>query len=396
MNTAQGDPSAARALLVAVETYEAGTAWDLDGPVRDLLAQRAWLLGQGLDPERITLLVSPLPKNRALLREAGVTGRPADRESVHRALFRELAAADSDWLFVAWSGHGLVDLDGHRRLMYADAVGQDLRSLDVEAALAAFRSDVAPGHARQLWLLDACQTFTDAASAADALRPDPVPRGRLRAVREQQVLFACGPGEATGNRERVAGDRAGDGAPRASGVSRVSGASRASGAFSAAALTLLHAHPQWRFDAAPLADALREEFSAAAAAGGAAAVLPTSLWFDGAGHTARTEVGRAAPRRRLGSADHRRMYDALADVPVMQDPGLRAAVIGQLPLEIGASVPRSPVMRVEILTLIRTCLVFDNGLFHLWDAVSLLDAGTLALAELESVLRDYPESFTPP
>ncbi|MGI5198145.1 effector-associated domain 2-containing protein [Streptomyces sp. CA-288835] len=380
MNPAQGEPSAARALLVAVETYEAGTAWNLDGPVRDALAHRSWLLGQGFAPEAITLLVSPLPENCVLLQKAGVEEQPADRESVHRALFRELAETASDWLFVAWSGHGLVDLDGHRRLVYADAVGRDLRSLDVEAALAAFRSDIAPAHPRQLWLLDACQTFTDAASAANALRPDPVPRGRLRAVREQQVLFACGPGEATGNRVPGAGAR--DGVPRASG------------AFSSAALALLRAHPEWRHDAAQLAAALREEFSAAAA-GGEAAVMPTSLWFEGAGHTTRAEVSRAAPRRRLGPADHRRMYDALADLPVMQDPGLRAAVIGHLPLEICASVPRSPVMRIEILALIRTCLVFENGLLHLWDAVSLLDAGTLALSELETVLRDYPEWFTP-
>jgi hypothetical protein len=374
MNTAQGESAGGRAVLVAVESYETGSAWDLDGPVRDALAYRAWLLDLGLAPGAVTVLASPLPKNRARFEEAGVHWRPADRDSVHRALFRELAAAAGDWLCVAWSGHGLVDLDGHRRLVYADAAPGDLRSLDLEAALAAFRSDVAPGHPRQLWLVDACQTFTDAASAADALRPDPVPRGRLRAVPEQRVLFAGGPGEAAGNRVQ---EGAAD-------------SSSAAGVFSAAVLDLLRAHPEWRHDTARLAAGLRERFRTDSTT----SAVPTSLWFEGAGDTARSEVRRAAPRRRLHLADHRRLHDALAALPVMRDPGLRAAVIARLPPEIGASVPRSPVTRIEILELISTCLVFDNGLGHLWEAVSLLDAGTAALGELEAVLKDYPEWFT--
>ncbi|MFJ2962851.1 hypothetical protein ACIPIC_11150 [Streptomyces collinus] len=373
MDTAQGESVSGRAVLVALESYEAGTVWDLDGPVRDVLAYRAWLLDLGVAPDAVTVLASPLPKNRARFEEAGVRWRPADRESVHRVLFRELAT-ESDWLCVAWSGHGLVDLDGHRRLVYADAVPGDLRSLDLEAALAAFRSDVAPGHSRQLWLVDACQTFADAASAADALRPDPVPRGRLRAVREQRVLFACGPGETTANRARE--DEAG-----------------ASGAFSAAVLDLLRTHPEWRHDTARLGEKVRERFRADVARESPAAA-PVSLWFEDAGNTIRTEVRRSGVRRRLDLADHRRLHDALAAVPVMQDPGMRAAVIGHLPLELCASVPRSPVMRLEILDLIRTCLVFENGLGHLRDAVALLDAGTLPRDDLDRVLQDYPEWLT--
>ncbi|MGY6018451.1 effector-associated domain 2-containing protein [Streptomyces spinosirectus] len=377
MNTATGEPAGSRAVLVAVETYETGSSWDLDGPVRDALAYRAWLLGRGVPADSITVLASPLSKNRALLEAAGVEWRVAGREGVHQALFREQAAVAGDWLFVAWSGHGLVDLEGHRRLVYADAAPGDLRSLDLESALAAFRSDVAPGHPRQLWLVDACQTFTDVTSVGHALRPDPVPRGRLRQVEVQQVLFACGPGQVTGTRSGP-DDTASGGAPRASGT------------FSATALDLLLAHPEWRHDTAALATALRERFRANGMTSGG----PTSLWFEGAGDAVRTEVRRATPRRRLELADHRRLCTALEAVPVMRDPGLRAAVIGHLPLEVCTSVPRNAVTRVEILELIRTCLVFENGLGHLWGAVSLLDAGTMALDELRAVLNDYPEWFT--
>lgn len=380
-------------MLVAVEAYEAGTAWNLDGPVRDVLAYRDWLLDLGLAAEAVTVLAAPLPHHRALLEEAGVRLRPADRESVHRVLFREVAAAADDWLCVVWSGHGLVDLDGHRRLVYADAAPRDLRSLDLEAALAAYRSDVAPAHPEQLWLVDACQTFTDAASAADALRPDPVPRGRLRAVPGQRVLFACEPGRTTAN--RAPGGPPGADAGHAGAAS---GTRQASGAFSTAVLDLLRTHPQWRHDATRLGEALRERFRTAAA-NGTPAPVPTTLWFGDAGNETRAHgpapARPAGTARRLGLADHRRIYEALAELPVLRDPGLRSAVIGHLPPEIGASVPRSPVMRVEILELIRTCLVFRDGLGHLWESVALLDAGTAALDELEAVLKDYPEWFTP-
>ncbi|MFE1880140.1 effector-associated domain 2-containing protein [Streptomyces diastatochromogenes] len=373
-----------RAVLVAVETYQAGSTWELDGPVRDVLAHRAWLLGQGVAPGAITVLVAPLRHNRELLRDAGVDWREASRENVHQVLFREVAEESGDWLFVAWSGHGLVDLDGHRRLLYSDAAPGDLRSLDLEAALAAFRSDVAPGHPRQLWVVDTCQTFVDTATAAYALRPDPVPRGRLRHTPGQRALFACGPGGSAANRRAEARERSEPG-----GDGRTV---RASSAFSTAVLDLLGAHPEWATDTASLTAALRTEFRSGVRRPDAQA--PTSLWFDDAGRSTRTEVARAPARRRPSLADQRRLYDALAAVPVMQDPGLRAAVIMRLPSEICSSVPRSPVMRIEILELLGTCTLFENGLGHLWAAVSLLDAGTLALDELESVLREFPQWYS--
>ncbi|GAA2499418.1 effector-associated domain 2-containing protein [Streptomyces longisporus] len=362
MNTATGESvgGGSRAVLVAVEEYGTGSSWNLDGPVRDVLAYRAWLLEQGAAADSIKVLASPLPANRTLLEATGVHWRPADRERVHEVLFREVAPAADDWLFVAWAGHGLVDLDGKRRLVYADAAIPDLRCLDLDGALAAFRSDLAPQHTRQLWLIDACQTFTDVTTVGHALRPDPVPRGRLRQVLGQHVLFASGPGQVT------------------------------TGVFSAAALELLRAHPEWRYDSAPLAAALRERFRRQ----GLAAAVPTTLWSEGGGAEIRTHAGRAAPRRRLEVADYERLLGALQAVPAMLDPGLRAVVISHLPLDICSSVPRNAVPRIEILRLISTCVAFRNGLWHLWKAVSLVDAGTVALDDLEAVLQDYPEWFT--
>ncbi|MDJ0462628.1 caspase family protein [Streptomyces sp. H27-C3] len=358
-----------RALVVGVESYEAGSAWNLDGPVHDALGYASWLRELGLPAESLTLLLSPLDRNRALADGCGLDYRPADRDTVHRVLTRELADERSDWLFVAWSGHGLIDTERSRRLLYADAVQRDLRCLDIEALLALYRSDGAPGHPRQLWLFDACQTHADPATTGGTLRPDPIPRSVPRRQADQHVLFACGPGGTTRNAMR-------------------------SGVFSAEAVRLLREHPDWRRTPRPLADALRGRFGAT-----------TSLWFDGDGDALRTHGSGAAPplravppaaaRKALGLSDRRRLLDALGAVDAMRQPQSRSRVIGLLPQQIAGNVARSEVMRLEILDLVETCLSFRDGLTHLWEAVSLVDPGTAALGELLEVFEGYPEWFTP-
>ncbi|MFF8291481.1 hypothetical protein ACF068_19935 [Streptomyces sp. NPDC016309] len=357
-----------RALVVGVESYEAGSAWDLDGPVRDALGHLGRLRELGVRDGDITLLLSPLARNAALAGTAGVPYRPADRDTVHRVLTRELAAERSDRLYVAWSGHGLIDADRDRRLLFADAVPHDLRCLDVEAALAFYRSDGAPGHPRQLWLLDACQTHADAAATAGALRPDPLPRATPRQHADQHVLFACGPGQTARNGLR-------------------------SGVFSTEALRLLREHPDWYASPRPLAEALRGRFG-----------TTTSLWFEGDGEAVRTRgtrphvpaPARPAPRRALDLADKGRLHDALAALEVMRDPASRGQVIGLLPAPMSGSVPRRAETRLEILGLIDTCVSFRDGLTRLWEAVSLVDPGTTARDDLREVLGDYPEWFTAP
>ncbi|MGW4205749.1 effector-associated domain 2-containing protein [Streptomyces sp. NPDC004726] len=374
-----------RALVVGVESYEAGSAWSLDGPVHDALGYAGWLRELGVREEALTLLLSPLERNRERVEKSGLRYRPADRDTVHRVLARELAEQRSDWLFVAWSGHGLIDGEHSRRLLFTDAVQRDLRCLDVEAALALYRSDGAPGHPRQLWLIDACQTYADPVATAGALRPDPLPRSTPRQQADQHVLFACGPGETTRN-----GVRSGD--------------------FSAEALRLLREDPARRHSPGLLAEALRARLG-----------KTTSLWFEGDGEARRTRGGAspgeanpgganrgtggrrpAAPppsrarRGQFGLADMRRLHDALAAVGAMRTPESRSRVIGLLPDELAGSVARSGVMRLEILDLVETCLAFTDGLTHLWAAVSLVDPGTAALDDLLEVLREYPEWFTPP
>lgn len=352
------------AVIVGVERYDGGADWDLDGPVRDAVGHARRLLKAGVAPERITLLLSPAPHNEGLARATGLTVREAGREDVHRALFRELPRESGELLFLAWSGHGLVDTDGHRRLLYADATGHDLRSLDLDAALAAWRSDLVPAFPHQLWLLDACQLFADPARLDGALAPDPVPVRPLRERPGQHALFACAPGQS------ARGGRTGGPGVFTAAVHEVWDEEGSGGG--------------WFADPRGFTERLRERVVAR----GGGAQSPTYFWHsgpEGQGEQWRRPAGTgAAPTR----AERRELVVALERVPAMREPEARARVIRQLPSEIAASVPQSTITRPALLDLVDTCLEFPGGLDELCAALEMVDAGTRAYNEFSARARE--------
>nr|WP_272923802.1 hypothetical protein [Streptomyces sp. SID3343] len=328
-------------------------------------------------------MLSPLPGNVERARRFGLPVRAADRQTVHDVLFRELPLSAEESLVVAWAGHGFLDLADHRRLLYADAREDDLRSLDLEAALAAFRSDLTLSYRDQVWFVDACQTRVDPAAVHGALVPDPVPHGRLRTRPGQHVLFGSAPGQATRN---------------AAGLRR--------GTFSTELLRLLpdfcSAQAPWPPDTEALFAALTERLGAGAAPAGA---TPTYLHHSGP-EGARGRWPGSGPNvdpdrtsfpspdfRRAGTpspAQVGRLLEALIAVPTMRTQEGRNAVLGILPSDIATSVARSPVARADILAIIETCREFEHGLDRLREALSLVDAGTAALREVVLVLSDFP------
>ncbi|MGY0020343.1 effector-associated domain 2-containing protein [Streptomyces sp. cg35] len=358
------------AVIVGVERYDGGPGWDLDGPVRDAVGHARRLLAAGLPPERITLLLSPAPHNEHLAAEAGLGFRRAGREAVHQALFRELPSRSGDFFFLAWSGHGLVAADGHRRLLYADATERDIRSLDLDAALAAWRSDLVPSFPHQLWLLDACQLFADPARLDGALAPDPVPVRPLRERPGQHALFACAPGQS------ARGSRTGG-----------------PGVFTAAVHDLWDeggGAGSWPADPRALADQVRERV----AAQGTAAQTPTYFWHcgpQGQSEQWRRPAPAPAGPARPARARRRELVLALERVPAMREPDARARVIRQLPPEIAASVPQSAITRPALLDLVDTCLEFPDGLDELCDALEMVDPGTLAYTEFSARARELTE-----
>ncbi|MFD0315086.1 effector-associated domain 2-containing protein [Streptomyces flavalbus] len=360
----------AHAVLVGVERYAGGPDWRLDGPVRDALGHARRLLDAGLPAERITLLLSPLPHNARAAADLGLTCRPATRDAVHEVLFRELPGSDGESLLLAWSGHGLLDSGGRRRLLYADAVAEDLRGLDLDAALAAWRSDLVPSFARQLWLLDACQLFTDLRTERGTLPPDPVPTGQLRERPGQYAFFAAAPGQAA----------------RANGTGGY-------GVFTSWVLGQLDdraaAGHAWLTDPEGFAKALRAAVDEGGAWDGERRQTPTYFWHTGPdGQHERWTRPRATPSAPPTRDQRRRLVELLERLPAMTSPGDRSRLIRQLPPAIAVSVPQSDVTRFALLDLVDTCAEFPGGLDELRAALEMVDAGTAAFAAFADAVRE--------
>ncbi|MFB7364061.1 effector-associated domain 2-containing protein [Streptomyces hydrogenans] len=352
-------PGRTHALVVGVERYAAGPAWDLPGPAADARRFTAWLRRRGVPADRIALLLAPLPGAGGPATD--VPEGPAGREAVQEVLTRLLPAREGDLLWVFWGGHGVTDPQGHRRLFYADATGDDRRNLDLDAWLTAFATDLLPGFPRQVWLVDSCQTFVEDLGFARALPAELPPGGERLPGREQSVLLAAGPGQ------RAANDPV-----------------RQTGAFSDAVLSALDAADDgtWPPDPGALAETVAARFTGAGRDAGAAVPgggqRPTSLWYrSGAGDErlltlpAPRSAERAVPDEALPE-----LIGLLSGSPGMADQQQRQLVVSMLPVELAGSIPRFGASRPDIVSIVRSCRRHPGGLAALVAAVSLIEAGS--------------------
>jgi hypothetical protein len=158
------DPSHVYALVVGIEPYQAGPAYDLNGPAKDALGFAQWLLTHGVQPANIQLFLSPLDQNREVLAEAETQGLPpqeATRDRISRTITERFVdqGGREKGLYVFWAGHGFITkLDTTtRRLLFADTDTRNKWNLDFDTLLQAFQTAqhgaVFP---RQIFFIDAC------------------------------------------------------------------------------------------------------------------------------------------------------------------------------------------------------------------------------------------------
>ncbi|MFJ6523037.1 caspase family protein [Streptomyces filamentosus] len=380
-------PERTHAVVVGVERYAAGPAWDLPGPAADARRFTAWLRGRGVPAPHVSLLLEPLPGTGGP--EVDVPAAGAGREAVQEVLTRRLPALEGDLLWVFWGGHGVTDPQGHRRLFYADAGPDDRRNLDLDAWLTAFTTDLVPGFPRQIWLVDSCQTFVEELGFARTLPAEIPPGGDRLPGREQLVLLASGPGQ------RAANDPV-----------------RRTGAFSRAVLDALAGTDggAWPPDMAALADGVLGEFTSGTAGGPAAGPggggqRPTSLWYRSwAGDVRRLDAPAPAapaapaappvpavptvpaarrPEEPVPDAGLRELIGLLAGWPGMTDQNQRQLVLGMLPSDLAGSIPRLGAARPDIISIVRTCRRHPGGLAALVDALALLEPGSVEQHALE-------------
>src|SRR4051794_37431193 len=115
MEAASINPRGTHALLVGIERYADGGKSDLSGPVDDVLRFSRWLVGRGVPPEHLHLLLSPLERNVPALDETGLPWLEATLAGVSAFLLEMLPRLSGDVLWAVWSGHGAISSERDRR-----------------------------------------------------------------------------------------------------------------------------------------------------------------------------------------------------------------------------------------------------------------------------------------
>ncbi|OLZ67508.1 hypothetical protein AV521_24425 [Streptomyces sp. IMTB 2501] len=111
------------------------------------------------------------------------------------------------------------------------------------------------------------------------------------------------------------------------------------------------------------------------------------------GTAARPSVARARYGHPDEGATDRReaLVEALEALPALIDKDSREAMLRRLPRKLATSIPRSSILRVEVLGLLDTCLAFPDGLRELREAIRQVDTGTGERDVVFGLLEAMPE-----
>src|SRR5262245_2598035 len=190
MTTRTADPARTYAVLVGVEKYDAGAAWNKLFILRDVLEFYKWLRSRGVPAEQIVTLFSPGDESVAALAEAKVGDIPAaTSENVIKA-FDSLNPKSGDLLFVYWAGHGAL-LEKEHRLFLANATLTNKRNINFEKLRESLASRYFKGFPRQVLIVDTCATYE---KYAFTFPGEPIPCG-TPLPHEQFVFFAAREGQ---------------------------------------------------------------------------------------------------------------------------------------------------------------------------------------------------------
>ncbi|MFB8117385.1 caspase family protein [Streptomyces sp. NPDC056465] len=359
MNHGQVPPDRVFALVVGIERYAAGPDWDLPGPARDALRFRSWLLARGVPDANIQLHLAPLPGA-----VPDLPFRPADHDSLRRAFVKDVTDRRDEALWVWWGGHGVLDTDESMALYTSDATLSDRRAIHVESALTRLRSDATPGLGVQMWMVDACRTFDEQHGFPQTLSSERFPTGARIAEHRQTLMFAAGRGQRAGNDP-----------------------DRRLGLFSDIVLCELSADPMP--EPLPLFDAVKARMSALRAAGHTAQV--PCLRLETPGYSERVPQALppdASPATGRNGAPTARIIAALMAYPLMNDRDERQVLVNELPSTVVARMPRHAMPRTDVIGMVRALRASPQGLWKLYEAVTLIDDDPDRAAELSSSVED--------
>ncbi|ONI85226.1 hypothetical protein ALI144C_12975 [Actinosynnema sp. ALI-1.44] len=96
-------------------------------------------------------------------------------------------------------------------------------------------------------------------------------------------------------------------------------------------------------------------------------------------------AGHEQPRARVMPLSE--IVDALLELPFVRDAAGRTMLIDMLPRHIANAVPYHAATRLHVFALVRTCLLYEQGLFDLIEAVRQLDGDSGGVRRLEGIER---------
>ncbi|MFE2926683.1 effector-associated domain 2-containing protein [Streptomyces goshikiensis] len=353
---------------MGIERYAAGPSWDLPGPANDALRFRSWLLRSGVPERNVLLCLDPLA-------DRGVPHHPADHGTLRELLLSRLPALEGEMLWVWWGGHGVLDRAERLRLLCADAGTADKRNLDLESMRTTLASDLLPGFGRQVWIVDACQTFEEEYGFRTSLPDEGLPTGRRVRGHHQTLLLAATRGQ------RAANDPG-----------------RGTGLFSECVLDVLEGSPAgqpWPDPEAVFRD-VRERV-AALRAGRRTEQVP-ALRIVGPEWREEIEppAGPGAPPSPQPSQPPLpRLVDALLSYPMAHDPAERQLMVSSLPTGRTARMQRHGKARTDLIGIIRTLSEQPGEVWLLYDAVTLLDDDPGRAQALEEAVVAYAGARPP-
>ncbi|HZO94107.1 MAG TPA: tetratricopeptide repeat protein [Candidatus Baltobacteraceae bacterium] len=189
-------PEQTTAILVGIERYDAGSTWNLNGPLNDVLAMLGFLRSCGVPQNRISAYVSPLAENEpalATIRASCNAVEVPTEAALNDLIERQLPEEDCELLFVYWSGHGFMTTKQERLLFTADAQTDLKRNVDVASMLQRLGSDVCPRVRRVDLVVDACANYM--VTGTEGVSRRQFAAGAGMPEQQQFAFFAASPGE---------------------------------------------------------------------------------------------------------------------------------------------------------------------------------------------------------
>ncbi|NES73587.1 MAG: NB-ARC domain-containing protein,Caspase domain-containing protein, partial [Okeania sp. SIO2D1] len=191
------DQKSTYALVIGIDAYQES---DLN---REKLVNHAidftkWLRVRGVPAQNIFLCLSPLEDNKSsveqLVKELEIEYRAANQQTILSLLTEELRNKEGDLLFTFWIGHGLLDSEGRRRLLFADGKVENANNLILDTLLDSQKSYYF--HIQNhICIIDACASYVPESVRSSRLGGLEFPVDEPCPESKQFILFSTRKGE---------------------------------------------------------------------------------------------------------------------------------------------------------------------------------------------------------